>query len=58
MRSAAGEKISIYWVGFKRSADDKNWIDLGERFYHLFGDKAIAWEKAEEGFLGFVRELK
>lgn len=58
MRSAAGEKISIYWVGFKRSADDKNWLDLGERFYHLFGDKAIAWEKAEEGFSGFVREMK
>jgi len=58
MRSTAGEKTSIYWVGFKKSADDKNWLGLGERFFHLFGDKAIAWEKAEDGFSGFVRELQ
>ncbi len=58
MRLAAGEDISVYWVGFKKGSDDKNWIGLGERFYHLFGGKAFAWENAEEGFSGFVRELK
>ena len=58
MRSTAGEKTSIYWIGFKGSEADKGWLSLGERFFHLFGDKAIAWEKAEEGFSGFVREMK
>lgn len=58
MRSDSGEDTSIYWVGLKKNENDKNWIGLGERFYHVFGNKAIAWEKAEQGFSGFVRELQ
>ena len=57
MRTDAGKKTSVFWVGYRKSPDDDNWLNLGERFFHLFGNKAVAWEKAEEGFLGFVREL-
>jgi len=57
MRTTKVANTSIIWVGKRDNPSDSNWLSLGERFHHLFGDHAAAWENAEDGFEGFVRSL-